>query len=84
MTAKELLRSVMQTRGKTYREVGERAGMRAQEVSDRVNRMGISVDNLIRILDALDCDIVIQSRTNYKESWVLDEATKKLAEKPES
>jgi plasmid maintenance system antidote protein VapI len=78
MRVGEIVKSIFRERGKSYRIVAERLDYKhASAISNRLDdTRPITTDILIKILDELDCDLIIRSRTKDKKEWVIDELSK--------
>lgn len=61
----EILKKLMKMKGYTLQLIAENAGLkRHSNVSEMMRRSrSMRVDNLVRILEAMDCEVVIRSKT---------------------
>ena len=86
MNEKAVLREAMKVKGISQAKLAEDAGYRYQSsVGNIMMRPSMRVDVLVRLLNALDCELVVRSRravellgTNagtYVPEWVIDEGT---------
>ena len=67
MYEKEILREVMQLHGITQTELAKMLGYKNQSsVGSILMRNNISIENLVRILHVLDCDLIIRGRKSIK------------------
>ena len=77
MNSKNTVKEIMQLRGHTYRTLAEKLGYVTQNgdvlPTGSANRLNGShemrVDTLVRFLEALDCKLVIESKTADKQRW---------------
>ena len=61
----------MQDKGYTQTSLAEKAGMKRQSnVSEILRSQSMRTDNFVRLLDALECDLVVQDRESDSE-WVV-------------
>ena len=70
---KDILKQIIKERGLSYQTLADKLGYKTKSgLSERIYAGNkITVANLIKILNALDCDLVIQSKTKDKSSWVI-------------
>ena len=69
---KETIREVMNAKGFTNALLAEKCGYNTPSgVSTKFERKTMNVDTLIKFLEAMDCDLVIRSKTTDKSEWVL-------------
>ncbi len=70
---KKIIRMIMLLRGYTYVNLADKMGYNtATSISNMVNReKGMRVDNLLRLLDAMDCELVVRSKLADKSEWVV-------------
>lgn len=69
---KETIREVMNTKGFTNALLAEKCGYNTPSgVSTKFERKTMNVDTLIKFLEAMDCELVIRSKTTDKSEWVL-------------
>lgn len=69
---KETIREVMNTKGFTNALLAEKCGYNTPSgVSTKFERKTMYVDTLIKFLEAMDCELVIRSKTTDKSEWVL-------------
>ena len=69
---KETIREVMNAKGFTNALLAEKCGYNTPSgVSTKFERKTINVDTLIKFLEAMDCELVIRSKTTDKSEWVL-------------
>ena len=73
-----IVREIFKERNISYMAVAEKLGYKhASAVSNRLDdTRPITTDNLIKILDSLDCDLVIRSRKKDKTEWTVTETSK--------
>ena len=71
---KETIREVMNAKGFTNALLAEKCGYNTPSgVSTKFEseRKTMNVDTLIKFLEAMDCELVIRSKTTDKSEWVL-------------
>ena len=69
---KETIREVMNAKGFTNALLAEKCGYNTSSgVSTKFERKTMNVDTLIKFLEAMDCELVIRSKTTDKSEWVL-------------
>lgn len=75
MTAKEIVREIMKTRGYTLELLREKLGYSGvTAVANRLNSKttkDMSVDTLVKFTAAMDCEVVIRSKKTDKQEWVV-------------
>lgn len=78
MRVGEIVKSIFKERSKSYMVVAEKLGYKhASAVSNRLDdTRPITTDILLKILNELDCDLVIRSKTKDKTEWVITETSK--------
>lgn len=75
MTEKQVIRDVMGLRKWSQAMLAEKAGFKYQSnIGAILNRgdHGIRFDNLYRLLDAMDCEILVRDKTNPDRIWVIN------------
>ena len=76
MNENEIVRAVMQKKGYTQITLAEKAGMKYQSnVSEILRSKSMRVDNFIRLLNAMDCSLVVVSN-NSADEWVVENSEK--------
>ena len=75
MKARLIIKELMKKRGHTYQSLAEKLGYKAASgVSERLRRNGdMSVTVLIQYLEAMDCQLVIESKIGEKTKWIVDD-----------
>ena len=69
---KETIREVMNAKGFTNALLAEKCGYNTPSgVSTKFERKTMNVRTLIKFLEAMDCELVIRSKTTDKSEWVL-------------
>ena len=69
---KETVREVMTAKGFTNALLAEKCGYNTPSgVSTKFERKSMNVDTLIKFLEAMDCELIIRSKTTDKSEWVL-------------
>lgn len=75
MTEKETIRQIMQIKGWSQPKLAKEAGFKSQSNITGLlnnNKNGIRIDNLYKMLSAMDCEIVIRDKTDRKQEWIID------------
>ncbi len=64
---------VMKAKGYTHALLAKKIGYTTQSgVTDKLHRKeGLRVDTLLKFMEAMDCEVVIRSKTTDKTEWVL-------------
>lgn len=63
MNEKDILREIIRLKGFNQTMLAEKAGMKRQSnVAEMLRSRNLRVDNLVKLLDALECDLLIRSR----------------------
>lgn len=77
MDLQSIIKALINTRGLTYKDVGDKmGGITTQAVSDRLNRRGsMTVGNLLRYLDALGYELAIRDKSQKADAWVVTGTT---------
>lgn len=64
MDEKVIVRKLMKMKGYNQTLIAEKLGFKYQSnVSEMLRSRNMRVDNLIRLLEAMDCELVIRSKT---------------------
>lgn len=73
MTEQEAVREAMKTRGYNQTFVAEKAGFKGQStVAEYLRSKHMRVDNLVRMLNAMDFDLVVVDRANSDNKWKVE------------
>ena len=56
----DIIKSIMKTRGLNNIQMAQSLGIKTQSFSNKLFRDSYTVDELIKILDVLDCKLIIQ------------------------
>lgn len=83
MDAQEIVKRLMKQKGYTVQIISEKLGAKHRSnVSERLRGKNIRTDSLVRILSAMDCELVIRSKTavpreddpsrTYKPEYVVE------------
>ncbi len=75
MTEKDVVREIMQLRGWTQPQLAIEAGFKSQSNITGLlnnNKNGIRIDNLFKMLNAMDCEIVIRDKNGSEKEWIID------------
>lgn len=72
MTTKEIIKEIMDNRNYTSGVLAEKLGYKyASGVTERL-RSDMRTSVLIRMLDTLDCELVVRSKLSDRTQWVLN------------
>ena len=73
MNSKKIVRDIMKMRGHTFESLAEKLGYeKPNRVSERLRNSGeMRVDTLVKFLSKMDCELVIKSKLQDKEEWVV-------------
>lgn len=73
MNEKEIIRKVMEIRGWSQSTLAEKAGFKSQSNITGLlnnNKNGIRTDNLVRMLNALGCEVIVRdAMSKEKTEW---------------
>lgn len=69
MNAKKVINQVLEERGKTMNDLAEALGIQTPSLRNKVSRDAYSLNDFIRIMDALDCDIHVVTRDTNKSFY---------------
>jgi len=69
MDNKEILRAAMRERNMTQMKLADHLGMLQSSVSGNLNRPRMGLDVFIKILDAMDYDVVVVDRASREVMW---------------
>lgn len=73
-----IVKTIFRERNISYMSMAEKLGYKhASAISNRLDdTRPITTDILLKILDELDCDLIIRSRTKDKTEWIVDKTSK--------
>lgn len=71
----DVIKAIMKTKGLNNIQMAQALGIKTQSFSNKLFRDSYTVDELIRILDILDCKLIIQPNPNIsytlsRNKWV--------------
>lgn len=72
MTEKEIVREIMGIRKWSQADLAREAGFKSQSNITGLlnnNKNGIRIDNLVRMLDALGCEVVVRDKMGSGKEW---------------
>lgn len=76
MTSKDIVKDIMKLRGHTYESLAEKLGFKhASGLSERLRpgAADMRIDTLLKMLDAMDCELVIRSKMpKEKAEWTVE------------
>lgn len=70
-----VVKALMKEKGKSSAYIATEIygeGTVASKISNRLQSKTMNVETLIRILDVLDCELIIRDKVGSKQSYVLD------------
>lgn len=73
MNIDKIIKEIIARKGYTQKSLAHKMGFdHTSGISEKLRRKeGMRVDTLVKILDAMDCEIVIKSKTN-KDEWRIE------------
>lgn len=69
---KSILREAMRERNMKQAELADRLGIRQPSLSGNMNRSRIGLDVFVKILQAMDYDVVVVDRKSGEEKWKVE------------
>ncbi len=75
LTDKQVIREVLKMRGWSQETLAKEAGFRGQSnISGLLtnNQRGMRIDNLLAMLRAMGCEIVVRDKMGTKKEWIID------------
>ena len=71
MTSKDLIREIMKERSYTQRVLADKLGYKSQAaVAERLKgATEMRVDTLVKMLECLDCELVVRSKLRDRKEW---------------
>ena len=75
MDEKKIIREVMELRGWSQAMLAKAAGYKNQSNIGSMltgSANGIRIDNLVRIFNAMGCEVVVRDKMGSKKEWVVD------------
>ncbi len=74
----EIVKSLAKSKKMSHAVLAEKIGMATPTgLSNRLQGRSMTVESLLRILDAMDCELIIRNKIGDKESWVVDNTNRK-------
>lgn len=75
MNASELIKAIMAEKGYSNATLAKKLGYSTPSfVSEKLRREnGMRTDWFIKILNAMDCEIIIKDKIGTKKSWILSD-----------
>lgn len=70
---KKIIRTIMLLRGFTNATLAEKLGYASASGINNIlhNEYGMKVGNLLKLMEAMDCEVVIRSKLADKQEWVV-------------
>lgn len=75
MNEKEIVRDVMGLRKWSQAELAREAGFKSQSNITGLlnnNKNGIRIDNLVKMLNAMGCEVVVRDKMGSGREWTVD------------
>lgn len=75
MTERDVIRELMKLRGWSQQQLATESGFKRQSnISNLLNNRenGMRVDNLLKLINTMGCDLVIRDKMGSKKEWVID------------
>ena len=74
MTLKKIIRIIMISKELSNQTLAEKCGYAtASGVSNVINRdNGMRVESLLKMLEVMDCELVVRSKTDRTQEWTID------------
>lgn len=75
MNEKEIVREVMSIRKWSQKELAEEAGFKSQSNITGLlnnNKNGIRIDNLVKMLNALGCEVIVRDKMGSGKEWKVE------------
>lgn len=85
MTEREAIRELMKLRGWSQQQLATESGFKRQSnISNLLNSRenGMRVDNLLKLVNTMGCDLVIRDKMGSKKEWIISNESE--PEEPES
>ena len=78
MTTTEAIKAIMRTRDYNNETLADKMGYKhASGVSERL-RSDMRTSILLKMLDAMGCELVVRSKLSDKGQWIIDGKSKKV------
>lgn len=74
MTEKQVIRELMSIRGWSQQKLAEESGFKSySNIGGLLNHSskGIRVDNVVRLVEAMGCELVVRDKMGSKKEWVI-------------
>ena len=74
MTERQIVREVLKIRGWSQQKLADEAGFKNQtNIASLLNESGkgMRVDNLLKLLSAMGCEVVVRDKMGSKKEWVV-------------
>ena len=74
MKSSEAIKEIMKMREWSQTKLAEEAGFKGQtNITGMINRsVSMKVDNLIRLVEAMGCEVVIRDKMGSKKEWRIE------------
>lgn len=75
MNEKEIVREVMELRKWSQKQLAKEAGFNSQSNITGLlnnNKNGIRIDNLVRMLNAMGCEVVVRDKMGSGKEWEVE------------
>lgn len=75
MTEKDIVREIMHMRDWSQATLAKESGFKSQSNITGLlnnNKNGIRIDNLVKMLSAMGCEVVVRDKMGSGKEWVID------------
>jgi DNA-binding Xre family transcriptional regulator len=75
MNEKEIIREIMSIRKWSQKELAKEAGFKSQSNVTGLlnnNKNGIRIDNLVKMLNALGCEVIVRDKMGSGKEWKVE------------
>lgn len=75
MNEKEIVREVMELRKWSQKRLAEESGFNSQSNITGLlnnNKNGIRIDNLVKMLNAMGCEVVVRDKMGTNKEWKVE------------
>ena len=75
MTEKQVIRELMSIRGWSQQRLAEESGFKSySNIGGMLNNNanGIRIDNVVRLIEAMGCELVVRDKMGSKKEWIIN------------
>ena len=74
----EIVRTLLKSKKVSHAVLAQKLGFATPTgVSNRLQGRSMTVEGLVKMLDALDCELIIRNKIGEKETWVVENENRK-------